>query len=305
VSDLLLALEDKNAWTDLNLPGRLKLEIKSELLGIQAKKDVAVNMPLKEHWVRYFSKPDNSFFYCNSETFVSRWELPEGNVEIHDDISTENSPNDSEKIESSSTKTNNSFLGFGRKALNFDESCLDVLIERSQSPKATPVSPKATAVSPKTANRMLLAKDPLTADVIRVDNAYAIPDEVLIARIATADINDHSHIRANSSSRYNEFAHDEGSVDSLDSDLDAEEDEPDPLIAKRYIKSPFRYMRRYFCSFMTISSQHFTITCFFCLNLRICLDNYYVKILCYIILLILPCKFGNFLSRQLLTLPTP
>jgi hypothetical protein len=301
VSDLLLALEDKNAWTDLKLPGRLKLEIKSELLGIQARKDVAVNMQLKEHWVRYFSKSDNAFFYCNSETFVSRWELPEGNVEIHDDISTENSPNDREKIEFSPTKTDNSSLGFGRKALNFDESCLDVLIERSQSPKATSVSPSATAVSPKTANRMLLAKDPLTVDVIRVDNAYAIPDEVLIAtvatedindhshdnayaipdevsiaRIATADINDHSQIRANSSSsRYNEFAHGEGSVDSLDSDLDAEEVEPDPLIAKRYINFPFRYMSENFCFFMTTYIQHFTITytclfsVFFILMLRI------------------------------------
>jgi hypothetical protein len=86
VSDLLLALEDENAWTNLNLPGMLKLELRSELLGIQAKKDVAVNMQLKEqHWVRYFSKPDNAFFYCNSETFVSRWELPEGNFEIYDD----------------------------------------------------------------------------------------------------------------------------------------------------------------------------------------------------------------------------
>jgi hypothetical protein len=226
VSDLLLALEDKNAWTDLKIPGRLKLEIKSELLAIQAKKDIDVKMQLKEHWVRYFSKPDNAFFYCNSETFVSRWELPEGNVEIHDDISTENSPANSEKLEESnskcsSTEANDSSLGFGRKALNFDESCLDVLIERSQSPKANP---------------LLSAIDPLTADVIRIDNAYAIPEEVSIARIASVDNNDHSHVgNTSSSSRYSEFPRDRGSVDSLDSDLDAEEDEPDPLMAKRFL----------------------------------------------------------------------
>jgi hypothetical protein len=195
VSDLLLALEDKDAWTVLNLPGRLKLEIKSELLGIQAKIDVAVNMQLKEHWVRYFSKPDNAFFYCNSETFVSRWEFPEGDVEIHDNINTENSPNNSKKIESSSSKTNDSSLerrlGFERKALNFDEGCLDVLIERFQSPETTSVPPKATSVSTKTANRMLIAKDPLTADVIRVDNAYAISGEVIIVSNASEDVNDY------------------------------------------------------------------------------------------------------------------
>jgi hypothetical protein len=45
-----------------------------------------------------------------------------------------------------------------------------------------------------------------------------------------------------------EFVHDEGSVDSLEGDLDAEEVEPDLLIAKGYVKFPFRYMRFFFAS---------------------------------------------------------
>ena len=125
VSDLLLALEDGKAWSDLKLPGRLKLEIKSELLGVQVSrkdnmtknefkndaKNEAKNESFKteiiknaatapmtplvvkaEQWTKYFSSEHNAFFYYSADTNITQWEEPTGNVDIITYISATNSP---------------------------------------------------------------------------------------------------------------------------------------------------------------------------------------------------------------------
>lgn len=114
VSDMILALEDDKAWKDLRLPSRLKLELKSELLGLQAGKSSkkpdnqaskapSVNdsqeTPLKfvplfkvERWTKCYSSADDCFFFYNNESQVTQWEVPTGNIEIEDDISAATSP---------------------------------------------------------------------------------------------------------------------------------------------------------------------------------------------------------------------
>lgn len=95
VPDLLLALEDGNAWTDLQLPGRLKLEMKSELLLLRAAIGKAGEDPFptstkvnasakpKEQWAKYFSSEHNAYFYHCNEKDVTQWDVPTGgNIEI-------------------------------------------------------------------------------------------------------------------------------------------------------------------------------------------------------------------------------
>jgi UBA/TS-N domain len=79
VPDLLMAIDDEKAWSDLKLPGRLKLEVKSELLGSRSKmRDPVASIDSS-------SEHDTFFYYCLA-TDTTQWEIPEGNVEISDDV---------------------------------------------------------------------------------------------------------------------------------------------------------------------------------------------------------------------------
>lgn len=99
VSDLLMALEDGNAWSDLRLPGRLKLEMKAELLDLQYLRrnqnesyelstSLATSTPImkKEQWTRHYSKEHDTFFFYCLTSDATQWEIPTGNVDITDDI---------------------------------------------------------------------------------------------------------------------------------------------------------------------------------------------------------------------------
>lgn len=95
VSDLQMALLDGNAWSELKLPGRLKLEMKIELLRLQnvRKEEIAHSYisPIrkttveKELWTKYFSAEHNAFFYYCQSSDLTQWEIPTGHIEIHDD----------------------------------------------------------------------------------------------------------------------------------------------------------------------------------------------------------------------------
>jgi len=104
VADLVLALEDGKAWSDLKLPGRLKLEIKSELLALQSSQTGSgggggkseggiVSTPdPSNQWMKYFSAEHSTYFYCNVATHASQWEEPTGpNVEIFEDYDSSSS----------------------------------------------------------------------------------------------------------------------------------------------------------------------------------------------------------------------
>ena len=107
VHDLLLALEDGNAWTDLHLPGRLKLEMKYELLLLRAALEKTSGGPSstaneepKEQWVKYFSSEHNAYFYYSNQKDVTQWDVPTGgNIEIISNISV--------VIDSAKIETNN------------------------------------------------------------------------------------------------------------------------------------------------------------------------------------------------------
>lgn len=138
VSDLLLALEDGKAWSDLKLPGRLKLEIKSELLALQASSSIGSigivsetqpssfatttatttkttaneisasgkpeGLPIeRQQWMKYFCAEHQTYFYSNLITQESQWEEPVGDHDIFDDYasSAEVSP---QRVSESSTK---------------------------------------------------------------------------------------------------------------------------------------------------------------------------------------------------------
>ena len=131
-SDLLLALEDGKAWTDLQLPGRLKIEMKSELLRLRALRQdiggrsisiptkIATSAPPTERWTKYFSSEHNTYFYYNNEKDLTQWDFPTGvNIEIISDISAQSTP---VKAESS----------------NIDEFDLNNLTQGSFSSNASP-----------------------------------------------------------------------------------------------------------------------------------------------------------------------
>lgn len=99
VPDLLMAIDDEKAWSDLKLPGRLKLEIKAELLGscskmrgpvvpVDTSSAASTSAPAteKEQWTKYLSGEYDTFFYYCLATDTTQWEIPEGNVEITDDV---------------------------------------------------------------------------------------------------------------------------------------------------------------------------------------------------------------------------
>jgi UBA/TS-N domain len=95
VSDLQMALLDGNAWSELKLPGRLKLEMKIELLRLQnlriEESSYSYVSPVnkitteKELWTKYFSAEHNAFFYYCQSSDMTQWEVPTGNIEIYDD----------------------------------------------------------------------------------------------------------------------------------------------------------------------------------------------------------------------------
>jgi hypothetical protein len=99
VSDLLMALEDGKAWSDLRLPGRLKLEMKAELLDLQYLSrhanesfeptvNLTATVPImkKEQWTRHYSNEHDTFFFYCLTSDSTQWEIPIGNVDITDDI---------------------------------------------------------------------------------------------------------------------------------------------------------------------------------------------------------------------------
>lgn len=95
VSDLQMALLDGNAWSELKLPGRLKLEMKIELLRLQnlriEESSYSYVSPVnkiaieKELWTKYFSAEHNAFFFYCQSSDMTQWEVPTGNIEIYDD----------------------------------------------------------------------------------------------------------------------------------------------------------------------------------------------------------------------------
>eukprot|EP01041_Mallomonas_annulata_P001563 gene1563-3019_t len=89
IDDLLVAIDDGQAWSDLKLPSRLKLEVKFNL-GADNSRRTNNNRSLNRStfWLRCFSHLDNCAYFYNTETECTQWEEPNGpGDEIIDDLS--------------------------------------------------------------------------------------------------------------------------------------------------------------------------------------------------------------------------
>lgn len=83
--DIRLAIEDKESWSDLKLPIRLKLEMKRILLGLSIN-DSPPKAPARElnglsgaspsRWKECYSSEHLSTYFYNVDTAETQWELP-------------------------------------------------------------------------------------------------------------------------------------------------------------------------------------------------------------------------------------
>jgi hypothetical protein len=91
IADLRLAVDDKDAWSDLKLPVRLKLELKRLLLSdlnFSTNTTDAASSSSPAKWKRCFSQEYEAHYFLNLETHEAQWEEPEGEayVESKDNI---------------------------------------------------------------------------------------------------------------------------------------------------------------------------------------------------------------------------
>jgi hypothetical protein len=83
VDELRLAIADGAAWSDLQLPGRLKLELKTMILTHDATTSSSSSAAGQSNglWTKCFSTEHNTHYYINNETNVSQWEIPDEFIE--------------------------------------------------------------------------------------------------------------------------------------------------------------------------------------------------------------------------------
>ena len=88
LADLRLAIDDEHAWSDIKLPGRLKLEIKRIVLRETKMSNEAITLdihspgsiisPKRHLWVKCFSPSDNCSYYYHPSSGKTQWEEPAG-----------------------------------------------------------------------------------------------------------------------------------------------------------------------------------------------------------------------------------
>lgn len=98
IAELKLALSDGAAWTDIQLPGRLKLEMKRMIISMEQKEivdenqippssssvNIDNNSPSGEiSWIRCFSTEHNAYYYYHKTAGTTQWDLPSD--EAYDD----------------------------------------------------------------------------------------------------------------------------------------------------------------------------------------------------------------------------
>ena len=74
--DLRKAIVDGQEWSNIKLPGRLKLEIKEMLSDMELPVIEASDDQLPINWTREYSAADGTYYYYNAATGESRWEKP-------------------------------------------------------------------------------------------------------------------------------------------------------------------------------------------------------------------------------------
>lgn len=83
MDDLRLALDDGKSWSDLKLPGRLKLELKK--LMMETNSDDYHAVPNEDMvtatWQRCYSEENECYYYYNIQTQEVSWELTEQSIE--------------------------------------------------------------------------------------------------------------------------------------------------------------------------------------------------------------------------------
>lgn len=85
IDELKLALSDVQAWSDLKLPGRLKLEMKAILLD-NAASSYSQSVDTEVSWTRCWSEEHNSFYFFNHVTSEARWSPPDGEYEEDESV---------------------------------------------------------------------------------------------------------------------------------------------------------------------------------------------------------------------------
>jgi hypothetical protein len=216
VSDLLLAIEDGNAWSDLKLPGRLKLEIKSELLALQSAEKTGIeNQPFssvtttlgeieasskaagapieRQQWMKYFCAEHQTYFYSNLATHESQWEEPKGeNHDIYDDCtsSAEVSP---QRGQESSTKSGGLGANDDNEGEDNDDDDGDAAEEeiwRALLRSVGSTNPTAAElVVDGSSNRNRESPSSSAhkkSDIIVVSDAYVIPDEISLGVVESS-----------------------------------------------------------------------------------------------------------------------
>ena len=181
-SDLLLALEDGKAWSDLKLPGRLKLEMKTELAGLEASiaqmscndatcssfrtRCTQRDSPRKK-WIKFFSVEDNAFFFFDVEAQMTQWEIPTGNVEMEDDSSIA-----SAAVSDRSTKSVNN--GADKLSLNREGNNTVTQTQEALTDKAAVDVPSSESNLISSIGRSVSSLSAMNdTDIIIVHDAYA------------------------------------------------------------------------------------------------------------------------------------
>ena len=83
INELKIAIKDGAAWSDIQLPGRLKLELKKLILEMNNDPDNNSNI---RKWTKCYSKEHNSFYYFNKETFTTQWKIPDEPYDEDDSV---------------------------------------------------------------------------------------------------------------------------------------------------------------------------------------------------------------------------